>query len=61
MFGQGRFQNGLLVQPMPEFAFNPVNETPLERFRNLVWYVHELVYSTLVIQYMTQGEHRACK
>ncbi len=26
MFGRGRFQNGVLIDPKPEFAFDPKDE-----------------------------------
>ena len=35
MFGRGRFQNVLLVQPTE--PFDPRDETQLEAFRNLIW------------------------
>ncbi|KAH9911783.1 acetyl-CoA synthetase-like protein [Epithele typhae] len=35
MFGRGRFQNGILVQPKEEF--DPRDEPRVERFRNEIW------------------------
>ncbi|KAI0746390.1 acetyl-CoA synthetase-like protein [Daedaleopsis nitida] len=37
IFGQGRFQNGLLIRPAPEFDCDPLDEKSLESFRNAVW------------------------
>lgn len=37
MFGRGQFQNGILVDPKPEYAFDPVDEAQLVEFRNLIW------------------------
>ncbi len=37
MFGRGRFQNGLLIQP--EESFDPRDEAALEAYRNKIWYV----------------------
>ncbi|TFY83888.1 hypothetical protein EWM64_g125 [Hericium alpestre] len=37
VFGTGRTQNGVLVEPLPEFAFDPSDETALAAFRNEIW------------------------
>ena len=37
MFGRGRFQNGVLIDPKPQFAFDPKDEAKLEAFRELIW------------------------
>lgn len=37
MFGRGRFQNGVLIQPKEQF--DPNDEAKLEEFRNKIWYV----------------------
>ncbi|KAI0060400.1 acetyl-CoA synthetase-like protein [Artomyces pyxidatus] len=37
MFGRGRFQNGVLIEPEKEFAFDPVDEQRLGEFRNKIW------------------------
>lgn len=37
MFGRGRFQNGVLIQPKEQF--DPNDEVKLEEFRNKIWYV----------------------
>ena len=39
MFGSGRFQNGVLIDPKPQFAFDPQDEAKLEAFRKLIWQV----------------------
>ena len=39
MFGRGRFQNGVLIDPKPQFAFDPKDEAKLEAFRKLIWQV----------------------
>ncbi|TCD63425.1 putative NRPS-like protein biosynthetic cluster [Steccherinum ochraceum] len=37
MFGRGRFQNGVLIEPRPEFAFDPKDTSKLEEFKDAVW------------------------
>ncbi|KAL0570905.1 hypothetical protein V5O48_011045, partial [Marasmius crinis-equi] len=37
VFGQGRNHIGILVEPTPEYAFDPDNETELESYRNKIW------------------------
>jgi long-subunit acyl-CoA synthetase (AMP-forming) len=37
IFGKGRFRNGVLVDPQPQFAFDPKDEVKLAEFRNLIW------------------------
>ncbi|KAI0746343.1 acetyl-CoA synthetase-like protein [Daedaleopsis nitida] len=37
MFGRGRPQNGVLVQPAPDFQIDPHDEKTLEQFRNTIW------------------------
>lgn len=39
MFGRGRFYPGVVVDPKPEFRFDPANEAALADFRNLIWCV----------------------
>ena len=38
IFGQGKFQNGVLIEPKPEYVFDPRDEKKLEEFRNKLWY-----------------------
>lgn len=37
MFGRGRFQAGVLVDPKPQFKFDPADEVKLADFRNKIW------------------------
>ncbi|KAJ7842962.1 hypothetical protein B0H14DRAFT_2779739 [Mycena olivaceomarginata] len=37
MFGRGRFQAGVVVDPKPEFKFDPADEIKLAEFRNKIW------------------------
>ncbi|KAI0067832.1 acetyl-CoA synthetase-like protein [Artomyces pyxidatus] len=37
MFGRGRFQNGVLIEPKHEFTFDPEDEQQLADFRNNIW------------------------
>lgn len=37
MFGRGRFQAGVLVDPKDAFKFDPSDENKLAEFRNLIW------------------------
>lgn len=37
MFGRGQFQNGILIDPKPEYSFDPVDEAKVVEFRNLIW------------------------
>jgi hypothetical protein len=40
MFGRGKFQNGVLIDPEPQFAFDPKDVAKLQTFRGLIWQVH---------------------
>ena len=42
MFGRGRFQNGILIQPKE--VFDPSDEVKLEEYRNKIWCAHLCVY-----------------
>ncbi|PIL27263.1 hypothetical protein GSI_10408 [Ganoderma sinense ZZ0214-1] len=37
VFGQGRFQNGTLIEPKAEYRFDPQDTAALEDFRNKIW------------------------
>ncbi|OBZ74338.1 4-chlorobenzoate--CoA ligase [Grifola frondosa] len=37
IFGQGRFQNGVLVEPKDDLKFNPDDQLKLIDFRNKIW------------------------
>lgn len=39
VFGRGREQAGILLEPRAQFAINPENEAEVAAFRNKVWYV----------------------
>ena len=48
MFGHGKFNAGILVDPRPEYAFEPSDDVKLANFRNDIWYL-----STFLITEMT--------
>jgi hypothetical protein len=37
LFGRGKFQNGVLIDPKSEFAFDASNVQQLVDFRNIIW------------------------
>ncbi|TFY80795.1 hypothetical protein EWM64_g3219 [Hericium alpestre] len=37
MFGRGKLQNGVLIQPEEDYEFDPADVTKLEKFRNAIW------------------------
>ena len=37
VFGRGRFNAGVLVQPKALFEFDPADEKKVAEFRNLIW------------------------
>ncbi|KAF8989318.1 hypothetical protein BDQ17DRAFT_1288574 [Cyathus striatus] len=37
VFGRSKFQPGVLIQPSPEYIFDPSDEVKLEEYRNLIW------------------------
>ncbi|KAI0091717.1 hypothetical protein BDY19DRAFT_904330 [Irpex rosettiformis] len=37
MFGRGRFNAGVLIDPKPAFKFDPANTEKLAEFRNAIW------------------------
>lgn len=39
MFGRGKFQNGILVEPIEEESFDPYDVKKLDAFRNEIWSV----------------------
>lgn len=39
MFGRGRFNPGVIIDPKPEFAFDPEDQEKLAEFRNKIWCV----------------------
>ena len=40
MFGRGRFNPGVIIDPKPEFAFDPEDQEKLAEFRNKIWCVN---------------------
>ena len=38
MFGRGKFQNGLLVEPSEDFVFDPADLKKVEEYRNKIWW-----------------------
>ena len=39
MFGQGKFNAGVIIDPAPEFQFDCCDRQKFAEFRNLIWYV----------------------
>ncbi|KAI0045616.1 acetyl-CoA synthetase-like protein [Auriscalpium vulgare] len=37
MFGRGKPQNGVIIDPKPQYAFDPQDEQKLIEFRNAIW------------------------
>ncbi|EIN14664.1 acetyl-CoA synthetase-like protein [Punctularia strigosozonata HHB-11173 SS5] len=37
MFGRGQFQNGVIVDPRKEYAFDPLDKRLLDDFRSTIW------------------------
>jgi hypothetical protein len=37
MFGRGRFQNGVIITPKQEYAFDPTDQEKLVAFRKAIW------------------------
>ncbi|RPD58184.1 acetyl-CoA synthetase-like protein [Lentinus tigrinus ALCF2SS1-7] len=37
MFGRGKFQNGVLIEPTEDYVFDPKDLTKLEAYRNKIW------------------------
>ncbi len=40
MFGRGKFQNGVLIEPTEDFAIDPMDVKKVEEYRNKIWYAH---------------------
>ena len=55
MFGQGKFQNGVLIEPIPEYRFDPQDLGKLEDFRNRIWWVLRLNMITPLCLTITIG------
>ena len=39
IFGRGRFNAGVLIEPKEQFKFDPIDQAKLAEFRNKIWYV----------------------
>lgn len=39
MFGQGKFNAGVIIDPVPDFQFDCGDKQKLAEFRNLIWFV----------------------
>jgi len=37
MFGQGKFNAGVIIDPIPEFQFDDSDRQKFAEFRNLIW------------------------
>lgn len=59
MFGRGRFQNGVLIDPRPQFAFDPKDTAKLEAFRELIRQVSLSPCLFLGSQFKIQANRRA--
>jgi hypothetical protein len=49
MFGRGRFQAGIIVDPRPEYAIDPDNEEQLSEFRNAIWWADLLSVGSMIV------------
>ena len=59
MFGRGRFQNGVLIDPKPQSAFDPKDEAKLEAFRKLIWQVFVSLWVSLDSYFKVQADRGA--
>ena len=56
MFGRGRFNAGVIVDPRQDFVFDPADQGMLIDFRNKIWYVETIVIvSRLVVKLNNTG------
>ena len=46
MFGRGRNQSGILIEPHPDYAVDPKDEIAIAGFRNKIWYVNTPSFET---------------
>ena len=49
MFGRGRFNAGVIVDPRQDFVFDPADQGKLINFRNKIWYVETIVIVSRVV------------
>jgi hypothetical protein len=59
MFGRGRFQNGVVIDPKPQFAFDPKDKAKLENFRTLIWQVSISLFVSFDSNYKIQADRGA--
>lgn len=45
MFGRGRFQNGVVIEVKPAYAFDPSDRAKLDAFLTDIWYASALILS----------------
>lgn len=50
MFGRGYFQAGIIVDPKPDFKFDPSDKVELAEFRNKIWYFYLPSSTTLILR-----------
>lgn len=46
MFGRGRFNAGVLIEPTDPYKFDPADQSKLIAYRNAIWYVAQLSRKT---------------
>lgn len=56
MFGRGKFQNGVLIEPTEDYAFDPSDIKQVEMFRNKIWFVCSDVCGTHVTYVSRVGQ-----
>lgn len=49
MFGRGKFNAGVLIDPRPAFVFDPTDQGKLVDFRNKIWYVEMVTIAPRVL------------
>ena len=59
IFGHGRFQNGVLIDPKPDLQFDIEDSKALEEFRNRVWLVFPPSLCCAVHSSPAQADNRA--
>ena len=59
MFGRGKFQNGVLIDPEPQFSFDPKDEEKLRKFRTLIGQVSISLFISFGSHYEIQADSGA--
>ena len=49
MFGRGRNQTGVLVEPRPEYTIDVTDDKQVAELRNKIWYVVSVSFSFLKV------------